>query len=85
MAEFLQHSCGPAGAATAHDVQRKHEATTAPGGTNLQQLSASLPSFKHINTFKVEHSSFFTGHTPVFSLPVLLSVPDRSLYATAAS
>lgn len=82
MAKFLQHSCGPAGAATTHDVQRKHEATTASWGTNLQQLSSvSALSFSLLLLFKTHlhiqgwafhlfswtHTSTFYASTPLCS------------------
>lgn len=80
VAEFLQHPCGPAGAATTHDVQRKHEAAAASRRTDLQQLSSellsssSLPSSEHIHTRKAEHSSSFF----FFFLSGLMRIPPCS-------
>lgn len=49
VAELLQYPHGAAGAATAHDVQGKHEASPAARGPDLLQLSffccAASPPF----------------------------------------
>lgn len=48
VAELLQHPDGAAGAATAHDVQGKHEASSAARGPDLHQLLILPPSFSFL-------------------------------------
>lgn len=45
MAELLQYPDGAAGAATAHDVQGEHEASSATRGPDVHQLSPPHATF----------------------------------------